>query len=844
MKRFVFGILAHVDAGKTTLSEAILYEAGVISSLGRVDHQDALLDYDHMERQRGITIYSKPARFCYEDCQLTLLDTPGHADFSSEMRRALSVLDAAVLVVSAVSGVQSHTLTIMAMLKKMKIPTFIFVNKMDIGHYTKEAMMNHLREKLHDGCVDFSCQDETFYEDCSLSDEKALDMYLEKGTIEKDYIAELIMKRKVLPCYFGSALKNQGVQELLSALCAYVQTDYDEHQPFSALIYKISHDPARVTHMKILSGTLKPKQIIDENEKADRVRRCNGADYQECEAAYAGEIVAVTGLKDIPVDTIVPQRQKSVLPPLSCGMEYAVKLPPDKDAFQVYPDFLKLKEENPDLSVRFDEQKQEIRLSLMGEVQAEILIAAVRERFGFDIRFDEGRVRYLETITKTALGIGHFEPLRHYAEVHLLLEPLPAGSGLQFHTALSTDELPLHWQRLVLTHLKETTFPGVLTGADITDISITLTAGAYHLKHTEGGDFREATYRAVRQGLKMADSIILEPYFNYEATVPKTGVSALIYELDLIGGDYEISTASEDLTLVAGKAPVKDFMPLYKKFPGMFHGQGQISYSPGGYYPARHQEDIISASGYDSELDEKWPTGSIFISHGAGYYVPYQDVYAHAHLPSAYLPKPEKKPVKKEIQDESLMAIFERTYGTGKKPPKEKTVVQTYQAEPQKPPCLLVDGYNIIFSWPPLAKLARENLDAARHRFIDILCNYQGYKNILMILVFDAYKVKDNPGSIEKSGPVYIVYTKEAQTADMFIERATHRYASEFAISVATSDALEQLVILAKGGRRIAARELITDIEYTLETKLHDFYARQKHDPDYLLEDLGKEEKK
>lgn len=850
MRKLVIGHLAHVDAGKTTLSEAMLYLSGYLKQLGRVDHQDAFLDYDGQERQRGITIYSKQAVFQWQDVDITLLDTPGHVDFSSEMERTLAILDAAILIISSTDGVQNHTKTIWKLLQYYQVPTFIFVNKMDMPGVNQQALLKDIQTQLDERCLDFSQARTTLDEEIALNSEHLLDLYLANNQLSDEDIAWQIKQRQIFPCFFGSALKLVGVDQLLNGIQTFVLPK-PSSDAFSAQAYKITYDDKqqRWTHLKLTGGSLAIKELIDD-EKVEEIRVYSGNKYEQKQNVVCGEVCAIRGPKHIAAGDVLGDAKKQRQEPLlSSCMAYRVLLPSDIDAHQFYPLLKQLFDEDPSLHISYDTQLNEIQVHLMGDIQIEILTEQIANRFGIHVGFDHGRILYKETIASPVLGVGHYEPLRHYAEVQLLLEPLAPGSGLVFASDCQEDQLAKHWQNLVLTHLKEKEHLGVLTGSPITDMKITLINGRFHLKHTEGGDFRQATYRAVRQGLKMAKSILLEPYYQFEAEIPNDCVSRFIYHMEERQGTYEICGNNEETTYLKGQAPIRQLQGYYQEILAYTKGKGKFSYTPGGYLPCLDQDEIVAQIGYDSETDLDNPTGSVFCSHGAGYTVRYDEVYNKMHL-EAPLPKEEKtrivvphKSTSQEASDDDLTAIFERTYG----PIEHKTIDQFgYRKKPteevvQSKPlakCLLVDGYNVIHSWPELASLAKVNLDAARARLIDLLCNYQGYKQNLLILVFDAYLVKDNPGTIEKYHNIYIVYTKEAQTADMFIERTTHQMAKDFDISVVTSDALEQIIVSGQGALRISSREFKIEVEHTTKTKLADFFAQQKQDLYFPLEAL------
>ena len=806
MKQICIGILAHVDAGKTTLSEALLYRAGAIRRLGRVDHQDAFLDTDAMERQRGITIFSKQAVLELGETRVTLLDTPGHVDFSAEMERTLQVLDCAVLVISGTDGVQGHTRTLWDLLERYQVPTFLFVNKMDLAGADRASLLAHLKEKLSGGCVDFGDPD-TLAEEAAVCDESVLEHFLETDELPDTAISRMIAERKLFPCYFGSALKVEGVEELLAGVERYAPQPVYLPE-FGAKVFKITRDAqgARLTHMKITGGALHTKELLTGREgdtvwqeKADQLRLYSGTKFRPVDTAEAGTVVAVTGLSHtFPGQGlgIEPDWSGAVLQPV---LTYRVELTDGTDPHTALQKLRQLEEEDPQLHIVWN--NGEIHAQLMGEVQMEVLQRLVRERLGMEVRFGTGAVCYRETIANTVEGIGHFEPLRHYAEVHLLLEPGEPGSGITLASVCPTDKLDLNWQRLIFTHLLEKPHLGVLTGSPITDIKITLLAGRAHEKHTEGGDFRQATYRAMT-------------------------------DLPQMGGEGDPPETVGEETALTGTAPVAGLRDYAREVAVYTRGQGRLSCVPAGYFPCTEAEAVIEAMGYDPERDVENTADSVFCSHGAGVVIPWREVAQHAQVDSGWRPQgtepepkeaaPQRRPVSTyagtAAQDKELQAIFERTYGAVKResflPPKapkrpvadnseekRRELKQAFSGEDY----LLVDGYNIIFAWDELKKAAAENLDAARKKLCDLLCNYQGYRRCRVILVFDAYKVKGGLGSVEKYHNITIVYTKEAETADAYIERATYEIGRQHRVRVATSDGPEQIIILGHGALRLSA---------------------------------------
>ena len=839
MKKVTFAILAHVDAGKTTLSEAMLYHAGVIKKIGRVDKADSFLDYDQQERKRGITIFSKEISFSYQNSQMTFLDTPGHNDFSCEMERTLQVLDYAVLVISAKDGIQGHTKTIWKLLQTYKIPTFIFVNKMDCTYSTKEQLIKDIQNELNENCF---LLDEHFLENVSLVNDELLEKYLERTITKKD-IQEVIATRKIYPVCLGSALKDEGIEDFMNVLDQYTY----QKEPLdilSGIIFKKSfHKQKYLTHLKVTGGTLHTKDLIGDC-KVDELRIYTGQGYQSVQAAYPGDIVACQGLENLPIGYTFghqKQRQQTILKPF---MSYQIQLPDDIEKSKAIQQILSINKEDPSLQFEYNQQLEILSVKIMGEIQLDTIQNLILERYGFLISYDEGRISYLETISQKVEGVGHFEPLRHYAEVHVLLEPLERGSGLVFENKCQRNTLAINFQNLVMTHLQEIQHRGVLTGSPITDMKLTLVTGKAHLKHTEGGDFREATYRAIRQGLKRTKSVLLEPYYQFEMIVDTDVSSKVIYDLDTFHGEYQISYENT-LTIIKGKAPVRYLMNYQKDFLSITKGNGKLFYQLDGYYECLDQEQIVQEINYNSEDDLLFPTGSVFCKHGAGFYVPYDEVEDYMHLPYVYQKsKPKVTHNNYKVDDKELEEIFVRTYGPIKrrlsKEMNRKIEKQKEEKRTILPECLLVDGYNIIFSWDELNELSKTNLDHARTRLMEILNNYQGYRKCLLIVVFDAYKIKKNVGSIEKNDNIYVVYTKEAQTADNYIEKVTHDLAQNYRVYVATSDALEQTIVSSRGAMRISAREFELLVKETHENELKEFNRKNKQMKNYLLEDLQK----
>ena len=840
MDKLVIGILAHVDAGKTTLSEGLLYTCGRLKKLGRVDHKDAFLDTDPMERERGITIFSKQAILPLEGAELTLLDTPGHADFSAEMERTLQVLDCAILVISGTDGVQGHTHTLWKLLERYGVPTFLFINKMDLAGADRDALLSELKSRLDEGCVDFAAPAEQIQEQAAVCDEDALERYLEDGALDDGALTALIARRKLFPCWFGSALKLEGVAEFLQRLEHYAPRP--RYGPdFAARVFKISRDSqgARLTWMKITGGSLKVKALLSGpgwEEKVDQLRIYSGAKFQAVDEAAAGTVCAVTGLSATAAGEGLGAEAEALPPALEPVLTYQVVLPAGQDPHTALQKLRQLEEEDPQLHLVWNERLGELHVQLMGEVQLEILQRLIAERFGMEVSFGQGGIVYRETIAGAVEGVGHYEPLRHYAEVHLLMEPLPRGSGLVLTSACPQDMLDINWQRLVLTHLAERSHPGVLTGSPITDMKITLVAGRAHLKHTEGGDFRQATYRAVRQGLMEAESILLEPWYNFRLEVPAEQVGRALSDLQRMHGRVEPPETAGDMAVLTGSAPVEQLRDYGREVAAYTRGRGRLSCTSGGYAPCHNQDEVVAAMGYDPERDVENPPGSVFCAHGAGYNVKWDEVKAHAHVDSglrlgeeppeeeAAPPRPRPQSYAGSLeQDKELQAIFERTYGKVERnafrpqPRPARTSLDdkkySIKAQDRGPEYLLVDGYNIVFAWDELKEVARENLDAARQMLMDILSNYQGFKKNVVILVFDAYKVPRNVQDVTRYHNIYVVYTKEAETADAYIERATYEIGRHHRVRVATSDGAEQLIILGHGALRLSASTFRAEVE-------------------------------
>ncbi len=859
MKRTVIGILAHVDSGKTTLSEGMLFCAGEIRRLGRVDHKDAFLDTHAIERDRGITIFSKQAVLSWGDTQFTLLDTPGHVDFSTETERTLGVLDYAVLVISGSEGVQNHTETLWKLLDRYNVPTFIFVNKMDISAFEHSEIMEKLKKQLDSGCIDFSERGDSFFEDVAMCSEEVMDKFLDSGEVDDEDVREGIVNRKIFPCYFGAALKNDGVQEFMDGLECYTKMP-EYGKEFGARVFKISEDEqgARLTHMKITGGSLKVKTLLrgtgnvgDEwSEKVNAVRIYSGTKFTAEDEVEAGQICAVTGLTRTYPGEGLGCDNGSELPVLEPVLSYRMELPSGVDAHTAMAKLCRLEEEDPQLHIVWNKRLQEIHVQIMGEVQLEVLKRIIAERFGMEVSFGQGSISYKETIAMSVEGVGHYEPLRHYAEVHLLLEPLPRGSGLEFATACSEDSLSKNWQRLIMTHLEEKTHIGVLTGSPITDMRITLVAGRAHLKHTEGGDFRQSTYRAVRHGLRCTESVLLEPWYEFRIEVPTENIGRAMTDIQQMGGEFTQPEADGEFSILSGSAPVDTMRSYHTDVTGYTHGRGRLVCSVSGYRECHNADEVIEKIGYDCDADLENTADSVFCTHGAGFVVSWDEVYDYMHL-EPYSFEEEEEPTDEEIAlraaarayveraatDKELMQIFERTYGPVKqemhaalRTKKQTNAAQkTFRAKPipKGPEYLLVDGYNIIFAWENLKKLASQSLDFARNELISILSNYQGFKQCEIILVFDAYKVKGNPGSVEKVDNINVVYTKEAETADMYIEKVTRQMGRKHRVRVATSDNLEQIIILGSGAVRVTAEAFRKEIELA-EKEIMDFVKSLK----------------
>lgn len=883
MKNIVAGILAHVDSGKTTLSEAMLYQAGQIRKLGRVDHQDTYLDTDSQEKDRGITIFSKQAELAYADMHIALLDTPGHVDFGTEMERTLQVLDYVVLVINGMDGVQSHTETLWKLLERYGIPVFIFVNKMDMTGYDRDYLMDNIRHRLSDGCVDFLCEDSG--EQIAMCDEAMLEHFLETGANDEQDVVNAIAGRKLFPCYFGSALKNEGVSELLDGMNRYV-VEPVRGEEFGARVFKIGRDDKgeRLTYMKVTGGVLKLKDVLtlrnsqgeESHEKVNQIRVYSGAKYDMVTQVPAGCVCAVPGLVNTYGRQGIGACPDGELPSLEPVLSYKVMYPTDVDAVTMVSKLRLLEEEDPQLQVQWNETAGEIYIKVMGQVQLEVVAQMVRDRFGIAITYGQGRISYKETIAAPVMGVGHFEPLRHYAEVHLLLEPMENGSGMCFDSICSEDVLDKNWQRLILTHLQEREFRGVLTGSPIMDMKISITAGRAHQKHTEGGDFRQATYRAVRQGLMMAESILLEPVYAFKIEVPQEYAGRVLADIVKMSGTMDGQEISGETTVITGHAPVYTMREYYSELTAFSRGTGRLQVDIDGYQPCHNTEEVLAERHYDPELDRFNPSSSVFCAHGAGYLVDWYDVYENMHVKedpgfeisgqlgytedgyAMDIPvnRPGKSVSEMSITDEELSEIFARTFGGDYK---DKDVAlngrfrrttseykvngqynksQSRDRQPGNGPLVgsrpadrgiatpgafkrrksgedyvIVDGYNVIFAWDTLRELSEHNIDSARGKLMDILSNYQGYMNCKLIVVFDGYKVKDNKGERFPYDDIEVVYTKEGETADAHIEKLTHELARKHKVTVVTSDGLEQIVTMGQGAIRMSSRDFKLEVE-------------------------------
>ncbi|MCR5208241.1 MAG: TetM/TetW/TetO/TetS family tetracycline resistance ribosomal protection protein [Eubacterium sp.] len=852
MKRIAAGILAHVDSGKTTLTEAMLYRSGNISKFGRVDHRDSFLDTFSLERDRGITIFSKQAVLEYRDTVFTLLDTPGHIDFSAEAERTLQVLDYAILVISAADGVQAHTKTLWKLLNKYRVPCFIFVNKTDLDGIDRDVLLHQLKAGLSEGCIDFTdTKDVDFFESLALCDDSLLTEYDKDGDVSDGSVIEAIKHRRVFPCLFGSALRLDGIDEFLSCFERFtVMPEYGGE--FSGRVFKIGEDKqgGRLTYLKVTGGALKVKEVLasDKNtdgEKVNQIRIYSGEKFTTVNEAPAGTVCAVTGISFTAPGDGLGTEKNSVVPFLEPVLTYSMRITDGTDSHTALQKMKILENEDPMLKVVWNETLREIRVQLMGDIQLEILKDIIKQRFGIEAEFDTGSIIYKETIADTVEGVGHFEPLRHYAEVHLILKPLPRGSGLRFKSQCKEDSLDKNWQRLILTHLHEKTHIGTLVGAPITDIEITLASGKAHPKHTEGGDFRQATYRAVRQGLRSAVSVLLEPIYDFVLEVPNENVGRALSDIQRMSGSFEPPEAQGEYTVITGTAPVSEMSDYSREVTGYTHGTGKLACTLKGYDECHNTDEVVSAVGYNCDADTENTADSVFCSHGAGYNVKWNEVKSRMHLPSALsVTKSAESEKRRRIKrykdskdlfalDKELMQIFEQTYGPIKsKDAQSAHFTFTESAEKKKPPkpsapkyegpeYLLVDGYNVIFSWDSLRELSEDSIDAARLALQNILCNYRGYKKCEVILVFDAYRVKGNVREVEEFNGISIVYTKEAETADMYIEKVSHKLSKKHKVRVVTSDALEQLIILGGGALRVSSREFQSEVE-ALEQEIRD----------------------
>ena len=871
------GLLAHVDAGKTTLAEAMLYESGSIRRQGRVDNKDAFLDTHELERARGITIFMKQAVFCWKDMRVTLLDTPGHVDFSAEMERTLRVLDYAVLIISGADGIQGHTETLWRILKRYRVPVFVFFNKMDQSGTDKDMLMAQVQERFGDGCIDFSEEGtELFAESIAMSDENVLEYFLKEGTVKDDEICRLITERKIFPCFFGAALRLSGVSEFLDGIERFCRER--KYPPdFGARVIKISRDENgnRLTHMKITGGSLKVRSMIGD-EKINQIRIYSGAKYESVQEAQAGVICAVTGIQKAAAGEGLGMEKENSVPLLEPVLRYRIELPDGCDAAQMLPRLRTLEEEEPELHIVYLEEFREIQVQIMGEVQLEVLKSLIAGRFGVEVSFGAGNIVYKETIADAVEGVGHFEPLRHYAEVHLMLEPLPAGSGLEIRSDCSEDMLAMNWQRLILTHLYEKEHKGVLTGSAITDLRITLKSGRAHLKHTEGGDFRQATYRAVRQGLKEADSVLLEPYYEFRLEVPEKLVGRVMNDMERMSGEFGAPELMGEMAALTGIVPVFEIKDYQREVAAYSGGRGRLFLSFSGYRPCHNADFVIESFRYDSERDLENPTGSVFCAHGAGYTVSWDQVKEHMHLPSIFSRSHEVEKMRQAVPSgsrgersigvEEIDAILSRASGANKKekgePRRTHWSLRKREPSPENIPgdtgayktgkqntdarkeYFLVDGYNVIYAWEELKALAKDNIDGARGRLLDILCDYQAMRRCCLIVVFDAYRVKGHKTEIMDYHNIHVVYTQEAETADQYIEKFAHENGRKYRVTVATSDGLEQIIIRGQGCALVSARELLEEIKQAKENALEAFSQKSPEGRNFPMRTVSEEMKK
>ena len=878
-KNICAALLAHVDAGKTTLSEGLLYAGGMIRHIGRVDKQDAHLDMYAYERERGITIFSKQAMIKLPDFTITLLDTPGHADFSAEMERTLQVLDYAVLVISGSDGVQGHTKTLWRLLEEYQIPVFLFINKMDRPDADRQKILAQLKKQLSDGCIDFEdTKSEKFQEEAAMCSEKALEIYLSSKAIDGEIICEMAARREIFPCYFGSALKMDGVEEFLQGFCDYtMHKEYPDE--FGAKVFKIARDETgqRLTYLKVTGGSLKVRETLRDTagtweEKVSQIRIYSGGKYETVNEVRAGAVCAAAGLTKTYPGEGLGTEENSGSPLLEPVLTYQILLPEGCDALQILPKLRQLEEEEPELHFLWNEPHQEILVQVMGEVQTEILQRQVLDRFGIEIGFGTGNILYKETIADTVEGVGHFEPLRHYAEVHFLMEPKERGSGLTFAADCSEDILDRNWQRLILTHLQEKEHAGVLTGSPITDIKITLVTGRAHQKHTEGGDFRQAVYRAVRQGLKQASSVLLEPYYAYRLEVPKDCLGRAMTDLEMRHGTIEGPEISQESAILTGKAPVSELQEYAKDVTAYTKGGGRLFLSYGGYDLCHNQEEVIAQTGYDDAADLENPSSSVFCSHGSGYIVEWDHVAEHMHLESILKSGTKGRQTAENVSIQSLGvqeewidaeevdAILSRTFDANKRdkpfpkkgyktsrqiraPQTNQEVFRKSKKEEPKEEYLLVDGYNIIYAWEELRELSKDNIDGARGRLLDILCNYQGMKKCHLIVVFDAYRVAEHKTEITDYHNIHVVFTKEAETADAYIEKFAHANGKKYHITVATSDGLEQIIIRGAGCMLLSANDLLQEIHRMNQSVKEEYMPDFKGSRNYLMDGVAEEVK-
>lgn len=831
-KKITVGIVSHVDAGKTTCIESMLFQAKEIRKLGRVDHQDAFLDFDQQERARGITIFSKEASLTWKDCEIYIIDTPGHIDFSSEMERSLQILDFAILLINGQDGIQSHTETIWNCLQQYHIPTLLFINKMDITHHSKEELFQDVLEKCSENCIDL--ESPSANEQWAMVNEEIMNAYIEKEEVPFSLCQKAILKREAFPCIFGSALKQDGIISLLDAIVNYsIEKEYPKE--FGAKVFKISKDEQgnRLTHIKVTGGKLTCKQKINEEEKVDQIRLYKGQHFQAVQEVDAGTICVLKGLSSFEVGQGLGIEKDSPTPLLNAYMTYQLLLPKDVNPLEMKQVCDQLAQEDPQLHIQYSEENKTISIRLMGAIQMEVLSKLIYERSGIQVAFGPGRIIYKETITNTVIGKGHFEPLRHYAEVHLKLEPLPRNSGMVFESNLSSNALAINWQRLILTHLQEKEHRGILTRSPITDIKISVVAGKAHLKHTMGGDFRQATYRAIRQGLMKAECILLEPYYSFTLVVPTSSLSKALYDLERKSASFQIKSSSDTTSTIEGKGPVSEFTNYQQEVISYTKGLGKFTCSLYGYELCHNSEEVIEKRQYHPDLDRHNPTGSVFCKNGSGYYVPWNEADELMHIQEKKTSISSYHASKYTISEQEAKRAFQNMSGQNKntnKQPKKKAKINSekpWKVQPTKPVCVIIDGYNQIFCWDAFKKLDQKDIASARDQLIDWVSNYQGYRNCRVLLVFDAYRIKNSETRNYKRGGLEIIYTQYNQTADSYIERIVSELKKEYQLTVASSDGLIQNSILAQGCQRMSARECENAILSVNETALKLYKEKQ-----------------